>query len=206
MKMLEALLESSRAAAIKAKPMRLWQATAVGIAISGLVLLYAVEGVHDIVAGRKHHALLYCGLAALMLMTLPIPVYNFLRVRRGVRVPVLNPSLLFGWPRVPLSVKVALAGSLTILVAIVSYYSLSSLRSSYFRLAFHNHAAFKFLMVVLGFNFFLWVVVAFTWYLFVLTHKQEPIDTKPFVEQVNDVWPPAPSMPDRHHKSNGNLQ
>ncbi len=206
MKTLEALFEASKAVAKQGKPMSLRRATLTVIAISGLVVLYAAGGMHYILTGQKHLALLYCGLVTLMLITLPIHVYNFLRVKKGVRVVTPNPLPLFELLRIPLFVKVALAGSLTTLVAAMSYFSLSPLHFSYLRTALHNHIAFNFLMVTLGFNLFLWVIVAFTWYLFVLTHKQEPMNNKPSVEQGNDIWPPAPSMPDGRSKIDGNLQ
>ena len=191
MKMLEAMLESSRVAARQGKPLKLWQASAIVTAISGLVLLEAVEGIHDIVAGRSHHALFYCGTAALMLITLPIHVFNFLRVKKGIRVVAPNPLLVFGWMRVPLSIKVALVGSLTLLVASMSYLTLSLIHVSLFQSALHHRAAARLLGIDIGSNLFLWLVVAFAWYLFILTHKQEPIDAIT-LRHSEGVWPPAP--------------
>jgi hypothetical protein len=193
MKGIEALFIAARAVALKGKPLKLRQAAAIVIIISGIVLLIAIEGVDDILAGRKHHALFHCGVAALMLITLPIHVYTFLRVKRGEVVP--NPWLVFGpvfgLVRVPLSVKITLVGALTALVTVVSYLSLSPLHFR-LRIILHNHAAFNFFMIVIGFNLFLWVVVAFAWYLFVLTHNLEPFGVKLAVQHGEDVWPPAP--------------
>ena len=199
MKTLEAMFESSRAAALTVKPMSLRWATMMVVIISGIVLLYAAVGIHYILTGHKHLALLYCGLAAFILMTLPIHVYNFLRVKKGIRVVVPNPLFVFGWLRVPLSVKVALVGSLTLLVAAVSYLSLSPLHFS-FRLVSHNHAAFNLLIVVAGFNLFLWVVVGFAWYLFVIQHEQKPVEASSAVEHGKDIWPPAPLMADQFNE------
>ncbi len=108
MKAIEALFESLRAAATKGKPLSLKRVAMIIIAISGIVPLYADYGIHEALTGHTHHALLCCGLAALILTTLPIHMYNFLRVKRGVRVPVLNPLPLLDLLRVPLSVKVTL--------------------------------------------------------------------------------------------------
>ncbi len=199
MKALESLFEALRTAARQGKPMSLRQAAVVVIAISGIVLLYAAGGIQDLLTGHTHHALLYCGLAVLILMTLPIHVYNFLRVKRGVVVP--NPWLMFGplsqSVRVPLSIKVALIGSLTLLVTAVSYLSLSPLHVSLFQLALHHRAAARLLGIVIGFNLFLWVIVAFAWYLFVVLHKQEPQGVEPTLEPGKEVWPPAPSAPEK---------
>lgn len=193
MKGIEALFIASRAAALKGKPLKLRQAAAIVIMISGIVLLIAIEGVDDILAGRKHHALFYCGLAVLGLLTLPIHVHTFLRVKRGEVVP--NPWLVFGpafeFVRVPLSVKITLVGALTSLVAVVSYLSLSPLHF-HLRIILHHHVAFNFFMIVIGFNLFLWVVVALAWYLFVLTHKSQPFEVKLPMQHGEDVWPPAP--------------
>lgn len=197
MRVLESLLEALRTAATQGKPMSLRQAAVVVIAISGIVLLYAAGGIQDLLTGHTHHALLYCGLAVLILMTLPIHVYNFLRVKRGVVVP--NPWLMFGplsqSVRVPLSIKVALVGLLTLLVTGVSYVSLSPLHVSYFRFAVHHRSAVRFLAADVGFNSFLWIIVAFACYLFVIQHEQEPIVARSALEQ--DSWPPAPLMPDK---------
>ncbi len=195
MKAIEALFNAPRTAALKGKPLKLGQAAAIVIVISIIILLYDVEGIHDILAGRRLHALLYCGLAALMLMMLPIHVYTFLRVKKGVKVFFVNPLPLVGVLRVPLSVKVALVGSLTMLVSAVSYLSLSS-----FYLVPHVPLARKFVMLDIGFNFFLWVVVAFAWYLFVVLHQQEVSGMKAALKQGKDVWPPAPSVPDGRNK------
>lgn len=193
MKAVEALLKASRTAALKGKPLKLWQAAAIVIAISSIILLYAIEGIHDVLAGRRLHALLYCGLAALILIMLPIHVYNFLRVKRGAEVLISNPLPLVGVLRVPLSVKVALVGSLTTLVSAVSYLSLSAFFVP------HVHLARKFAMMNIGFNSFLWVVVAFAWYLFVILHQQETLGMKAALEQGKYVWPPAPSVPERYN-------
>jgi len=188
---LRQLFERSRTAALNGKLLNLWQASAIVIVVIGLGLLYGMLGGRDILAGRIHHALLHCTVAAMMLLTSPIHVYNFLRVRRGERV--VNPFWVltksFESVGVPLSIKVALVGSLTVLVSVVSYVSLSPFHS-----ATHVHFAARFVMIILGFNFFLWVVVAFAWYLFVIMHEHRPQKTELALEQGKDVWPPAPTQ------------
>ena len=189
MKNYQSFLISSRAAALKGKPLKLGQSAALVITISSLALLYAVWGIRDISAGRKHHALFQCGIAVFILMTLPIHVYNFLRVKKGAKVLVANPLPLLEMLHVPLSIKVTLVGSLTVLVSVVSW---SSLAPFYF--VPHVHLAQRFMLVNIGFNLFLWVVVAFAWYLFVILHQQETLMTKAIPKQGNDVWPLAPRV------------
>jgi|GEM_PF-1950947 len=188
---LRQLFERSRTAALNGKPLGLGQAAAIVVIVSSIAILSVGYGLHEASVGQAHQSLHDCIVAVAILMTLPIHVYNFLRVRRGERV--VNPFWVltksFESVGVPLSIKVALVGSLTVLVSVVSYVSLSPFHS-----ATHVHFAARFVMIILGFNFFLWVVVAFAWYLFVIMHEHRPQKTKLALEQGKDVWPPAPTQ------------
>lgn len=200
MNTLKALYEFFKAAPMKGKPLNLRQATTIVVIVGGMAALCAGNGIHEALVGQAHQSLHDCIVAVAMLMTLPIHVYNFVRVKKGFVVP--NPWLMFGplSGRVPLSIKVALVGSLTVLVAVVSYLSLSPLL-----FAPHVHFASRFLMITIGFNFFLWAVVAFAWYLFVILHQHRPHRNELALEQGKDVWPPAPLVPATSAKSEKTL-
>lgn len=187
---LKHLLMWQRAAAANGKPMGLGQAAAIVVIVSSIATLTAGYGIHEALVGQSHQSLHDCIAAFAMLISLPIHVYNFLRVKRGERV--INPFSLvthtLGFVSVPLFIKVTLVGALTLLVAFVSYFSLSP-----FYLTRHVHFAPKFVMVTLGFNSLLWLIVAFAWYLFVIRHEHRPPKTGVALEQGKNVWPPAPT-------------
>ena len=173
------------AAKRQGKPLRLGQARVIVMVMTSVILLLAAEGIHDIHAGNKLGAILYCSVAAFWLLTLPIYVFLYLQVKKGEKI-ILRPMQLPELPRVPFWVSITFTSLLTLLVAsasVTSFSGFATFRSSTPKL------------IIIGVNLFFWLITAFVWYCALATERRQE-KSGPILEQAEGIWPPAPQRPE----------
>jgi len=165
---------------MKSKSLALRQAAGIVIVDACFCLLFAWWGRNALQAGDKLAELLFCIAASTDFLLLPLFVWNFLRVKRGIPVMVRHEAAP-ATPQVAFRNLCAMMGSLgTVAVVLATcdlfrdFYTIKTLEEKLF---------------TVGFGMMLWLLYGLGWLWLLGQRPSPPLAAQ---EQTEGVWPPAP--------------
>lgn len=169
---------------MKSKSLTLRQAAGIVIVDACFCILFAWWGCNALQAGDKLGELLFCVAASILFLSLPLYVWNFFRVKRGIPVMVRHGSSS-ATPQVTFRKACIIMGVLTLVLAATSVLLYIEL---------HASGTLVEGLEVAGEGGFFWLIVGFSWH-WLLSNKP-PVISLAVQEQPEGVWPPAPLTAD----------